>query len=594
MKEDTPVADTIKQVFKHTITGVFTLRSHNIVYAYIYVHKSAPIYVCFGHSFISSDGEYRMKFMPADMFTNAYYTGVLSTFEPDESLLDVEASYISFDEKPPLFHVDKSRLPLQLITTAGVNYTIITQSTRNVSMFHIDKTYKDFLSRDMYKHFTKKINEYTSIRDIHESLHKSSIVSIIKHEGIGIPIGQKIVPLYRKDMYNSSTSSWTELYCYLLSNELLSIGDIITYAPWLIDWYIIPMEQKMFSSRSILAKIVRSERAEKSLLSLVNVKHDMEKYATIMAAIDNPIDLAEARLILSDHAILYIIEHVGYTFCNILTEDTPSFTEWVKTRINIEEYLEYYVFNLLYTLFNFHINGVIHGDLHLNNCTITATVKSTIANMTLYNSSVYKYEIGEKYARYIEHHPRNFSCLIDFSRALLLPDNAELKSLLKDTVINAFKVVLGETSEQKLALIEASCLIAPQQVWLLFTAYDVYLFTSQLIELKRCKTIMTILKDVNNMAYDFLQEIINIPTSSAHSKQPDLKDITSYPLYKILTSVWKSHTKPINDVSRDKIHTFKCTQIKPIKFESILDSKIEIKSKQSNTPIENKFKIISI
>lgn len=156
-------------------------------------------------------------------------------------------------------------------------------------------------------------------------------------------------------------------------------------------------------------------------------------------AIEIPMDYAERELVLAPYALVASEEHLGRTVADIpnmmLFEDYalpmgPIFKEFDR--------FSKYIFEFLYNLGCLNQYGIIHGDLHLNNCTIYEMmiyIHKITKEIIVPNPHIIYESNGSQYI--FSTSGRNVA-LIDFSRAFIWDKNI-LSQDYNDNQIKAYQ-----------------------------------------------------------------------------------------------------------------------------------------------------------
>lgn len=391
---------------------------------------------------------------------------------------------------------------------------------------------------ELVKKYQKTINDFY---DLTSSLtHK--IMGTTKYKNI--PVGYKTIPLNVRELQNIGQikhKPWKEHLIASLCNNLI-INQIAPNFPITLDWFVINNTKKgLFDNKSQYEKLKHSELA-KIILNLLReaqrgtyfATNDLvmrqtpsdsikqwisTKFKRLNEKIKDPIEFSISEIIMSDISIGYPSEYVGKTVSDIINLIDKNKEYNNKLDKPFEQYHIFckYMFEICYGLLAVNKKlGVIHGDFHLNNATIGPLyTKPETKSKVLYR-------IDESHS-YLFENNKYFACVIDFSRAILNPENHEifqdlsLPSTMKaindydsfengevSNLLNLYLQLFPNkmTNRDSLKVIFKNNI---SSVFKLMTAVDIYMFSmrlSALLNLQKYK--------VNKKCYELLDKIIKM------------------------------------------------------------------------------------
>lgn len=558
----------ILSVFKLSrLTKFETSRAeYHTTYAFLYSYIDDGTtnikhdYVCISPTFKSADGEYRRRFIRYDQFKfniNKYSKelepiekNILDQLKGGKITISTEIFVPDNDNKiikNMKLDVDKNRLPIEFLVVMWVSENLRLKQ----------KTYENHLAEGFHKAMFIKndlvvlenlIKQYGihKLEQIAESFdaffrHTDSIVS-------NVYCGQKYIPLRVKeieDPINIKYQPWREMYATSLVSDLV-VNGISPSVPLLAHWFIIQANDKSMYDNTISQvkldhSLIASEivqEMEQSRSKTYNYVNNNEKYISyrmegLSDTIELPMSFAEKEIIMSNNTLCFIMQHVGRTFVDIhtLTRNVPWFaaeTGPVYEDVNV---FSKYLFEYIYTLYSLNSKlGLMHGDLHLNNCTIYTysflvdrlkdNLPFTITNPhVIYDLSLSDQTDNLKDVYIFKHYGRT-GCLIDFSRAFINKKRLEKDYKEKEVtnymisqrkrLLKVFKKELPEFAEHHSDNIEIAMIENFDLFFKLFTALDSYKLTKGMLQLFRSEGIAVhegitkLLNKVNGIAFQYL------------------------------------------------------------------------------------------
>jgi hypothetical protein len=515
--------DYIPVVFYATREGIRT------IIAIMYLHHYIPKYVCISGSLLSMDGEYRPNFIPYDQWETEYQTsGVMEYIEykynkknsPDLSFKVLKPSNLLV----PLEDSDPQKLAeleeYIMTNSIGMKFFITTwfitmcdsvdgklENHQNIQHNYV------IISPDDKKLYLTIIPEFSHniIARLYKSLHIFFMHTDDINRLVPIPLGQKIIPiklLEFEDFGSIQFNIWKELYCNkLLANMAINGAAGGFSSP--CGCFFINIDVDVFDNPSMKYKMEQSNEIYDKMKKIQQVTEDLHLYDTMKRAFEDPIEIARKNIIMSKYALVYISEHVGRTW-----GDLPNYIDFKYAQhLGEYKYFKKQVFELFYTLHVMNTMGIIHGDLHANNCTINKFCKQKNIKLDIeeckYSSTyiidndVYKFEYTELQ-----------SCIIDFSRAILNPlqhcikKPGDLMDKFKSDVLYIIMNLFPKLYEEDKINIEIAILKDPNRVFRLFTILDIYTFTLRMrpvvLEAKLCQKSERLITTILHMSKNAL------------------------------------------------------------------------------------------
>ena len=508
------------------IPVIFYAKRENMrtVIATMYLHNYIPKYVCITGSLISMDGEYRDNFISFDQWEQTYQTlGVMEYMEykytkkytPDLSFKVIPASNLL--EPIEVNNPQKLAELEEYLTTHNIGLKLF-MSAWFIKMF--DRKEGVLINHQNIQHDFVMISPedgrlYLTMAENFRGAELGRIyreftiyIMIIDNISNCIPIhlGQKIIPikwLEFEDFGSIRFNIWKELYCNkLLAN--LSINGAAGGFSAPCGCFFINLDAEIFDNPSMKYKMEQSNEIYDKMKQIQKVTEDLYLYDTMKRAFEDPIEIARKNIIMSKYALVYVSEYVGRTW-----GDLPNFID-NKYTIKLREYnyFKKQIFEVFYTLHVMNTMGVIHGDLHANNCTINCiNIKkptiplddSPLTSTYIIDNDVYKFDATKLQ-----------SCIIDFSRAILNPlqhcinKPGDLMDKFKTDILNIMMQLFPKIYENDKIEMEIAILKNPNKVFRLFTILDVYTFALRVRpvvnEMRLCTKSEKLINTVLNMS----------------------------------------------------------------------------------------------
>lgn len=312
-------------------------------------------------------------------------------------------------------------------------------------------------------------------------------------------VGQKIIPLNlieAQNFFNIEYSPWKEFFINTKTSDLVLNG--VTGGFSLANsWFIIKNPDKYFydnpsqadrlEKSKIALKIaeflshakiytygnINKEGKEPLDFNLIEMAlHNAEEKGNITSWLSNEfkilytkiqdsINHTKEKIIMSNVSLCLITEFLGKTLFDaiFLTKQSSYYKNLVPSIFAPENYVYFrkYMFQLCYGIYCLNAKmQIIHGDLHLNNMTLNSIFYKKHVNVEIKNPKVLY--IIDKNNQFM--FDTNFYdlCIIDFSRAILHPDNYESFKLdnLPYDIVHSKTQFLNKQTKDLLAYLYAS------------------------------------------------------------------------------------------------------------------------------------------
>lgn len=506
-----PTVNSNNITYITTAFAINTSKSSNeTIYAFLYTKINPDIltkyehqYICIGPSLLSSDGEYRSKFITIKTF-NLIKLEYSKLFNKVEKYLmnkvNINFNKIHYFTENFKYKnnfkedVENNRFSINLYILSWLSQGFL--KYLNLQNKHIDKNYNInmfnsednvFIKRlfDEYKTDYLKIFYLNSSQmvDVFDSNITNYKIPILPH----IYIGQKIIPINSniKNISNIKIPAFRELYVSKKVSDLVVNNICNGFSIYYTNFKINNIDKRLFNNTNIWKAFSKNDRLD---------------------------------------TICCIVEHTGRTINDI--ENLYKSKTYRETNLLLFDHLETfntYIFNIIYSLYclNSKLN-IIHGDLHLNNTTIYDLYKKY-----LYDTFPEEIKQKEKIRHslyiindnmFIQRYKHKIGTIIDFSRCFIIPEEKEHYLYFKETqskrIVNYYDNLFPnfiKTYRKKLLLKldnQFEC------VYKVFTAVDIYMHVNELIKyikyykLKYSKSVMDLLISIKGRANYHLVDIM--------------------------------------------------------------------------------------
>ncbi len=426
-------------------------------------------------SFVSCDGEYRNRFSNYSDFIKAKmdYPEIWNEIEAyvmktmERRQWTIYASYFHGRETEnniELERVIKSNLIAQSFLVLSWFHTIYNEHL-GLTESHMNATFKEILFnnskvdlefiRELLKKYKEEDIELFKVRTSH-IVHPILGSKSIRY----IPLGYKMIPLNLREVQYPLKIQYKPWREFLIANKCndLVINQIAPGFPITLDWFLIKKSHKgLFDNKSQYERMKHSELAKgilnllyeaqrstyfattefgKSHKSSEHIKQWIStKFKRLNDKIREPINYSIEEIIMSDVTLAFPSEFVGRTVADTvqLVKKSKIYDQKIGKPFHDYDMFAKYMFEICYNLLVANKRlGVIHSDFHLNNATIGFLYACDVPNAKVI------YEIDSEH-KFTFANNGYFSCVIDFSRALIDPNMHE--NLVDSSIPESFRPI---------------------------------------------------------------------------------------------------------------------------------------------------------
>jgi hypothetical protein len=433
----------IVETFTVKRNGIEQGKRSQMIYAMLYsvVGSKNEIkhkYACCGYTYESKDGEYRsgvIKYKQIQRLLKECTKAMQIVEEYLTMLLEHEIISISSEILYPndtskdnikVYQKLQQRQAINLLMAHWINSASILDE--NVLENHVVSGYSNILFvegwNDVFNAMIKAAADKFTI--ILPNIMRISVSDNQKPKEL---VGQKLVittVAELQNMYSMDYSIWRELRVASFVGDLV-INGITAGVPMLNDYFFIPTSTNLFDNAENREFINGVQVAEKVTTDLRDLRVEIDTTTPHNKRLaDSIYKLQTGALrdnITGDVTIGMFVESVGRTWADLQSIiSNQSAYATVGPMLDDKWMLRRYLFDTAYTLLTLHDRlGVMHGDLHLNNCTIftkyNTYTEGTIPPKYAVPNPRIVYRIGDKF--YLYPHYGRYSCVIDYSRAIL-------------------------------------------------------------------------------------------------------------------------------------------------------------------------------
>jgi len=565
-------------------------------------------YYVLGGSYLSKDGEYRSNVISGANLRTIYKNPNLRSIHSEiveylknklvrRKFVVSKEYFYPTDEKRTLLRnnleYNSYTMEYTLLSLAWLNLMI------NLDLNIIENNLNDKYQNIMLQYKDEDLKFYRELKKAHDEKDMKTIRFLINHIKLGddsrvfdtTKLGQKLIPLSiseAQNPFNLRYQPWRE---YLISIHLSDlVVNYVTPGFFITNqWYYIKNTRKgLFDNEIQYEKMARSELAEQitNLLTRANFythenitkKHKFvkkmnktieswmsNKFKTLSQKIQDPIDYAKEEIIMSNVALGFISEYVGRTIMDFVTlcKTSKYYNNLVGEPFTLKGYPLFakYMFDVCYNLYCMNYrSGIIHGDLHLNNATVKPSLYEGIRNIKDIKNPTVLYVLGKSESeQYIFPTVAYNSCIIDFSRSIILPEKInqlhdeslpksysiinKLKEFQDDQIERLLHAYISYTSDSAHNRDELRTIFRNkfEAVFKLLSVVDIFGFTHKLLAFFSIKdsTIATphklcleLIKKINSYAEQYLTKEMNQLISDA-SYEGIINDM-EWPIYTII------------------------------------------------------------
>jgi len=432
------------------------------------------LYLNHGPSYISMDGEYRRHFTPYYYFTD------IIDMEEFDALLDIVDEFIDdiniIAQSSTISHkLDDSELPKYIYALQWLNMEMA-RYNKFIDVHQHPKYVAQVLPLNSENYYAKLIDKQINVR-------KLIRVSILDNN-----LGQKLQTLSIYDIQNymkPECKIWLEQLCNNLFTNLV-FNNICPGFPINLGSFTLDQDENAFDNPSMHKKFNKAKRVVISLDEIEEINHTNP---IVSESLMNELDYKKKKMMLSDKMLCTISEYVGRTVASTIKMLDNDITNlYIGDFYSDRTIYMRYLFDLVYALYTINNHAyIMHGDLHLNNCTFNIAKAFKQYDSILEKTYIY-YILNDK--KYTMRHYGSYLMIIDYSRCIMSPKSEiseDMVNQLREQLLSIYEREFKHFYEKNKNEIEVACLKHPHEVWMLLTAYDVYSFITKLIAISTKK-----------------------------------------------------------------------------------------------------------
>ena len=443
-------------------------------YAYVYTKNKKIIFLSVGESYISSDGDYKRNLIQ-----------MISFNKKEEEILDILEEYTIHKLREGMRFISpnfiaKRRLDVKVFNIAFLYFGIFHLGWP-VLQNHVNPMYERLFDIKAFRHYL-----YDLIKPNYSHKFYANIIckmnQLFRIEP-DLRFGQKIVPLHLKEVCDITltSSAWKEVYINEYTNKLvLENHGNFSYS---IGWDITTRDEdpKDFLSNYYLIDHMYTNASTKATLQKIEAWKKFEGISNISAVINKEEHLKDVYD--GDYILMFNswvgMPYYSYIKTDLETDMSHPIYRKIHPLLDADDFARYW-FDLVYDLNCLNAQGIIHGDLHLNNFTIYAPPeRSPLRSSKLaYDPSgqFIAYQNIKKDKYYVLSHKLYYTYIIDFSRAILNPNQHTFDDEYRDFqnlyILEVFERFFPDLySQNKPAIIG---LLGNPEFFKVMCAFDIY------------------------------------------------------------------------------------------------------------------------
>lgn len=442
-----------------------------------------------------------------------------------------------------------------------------------------------------------------------------------------LELGQKILPfnyIQLKEYNHLIHFQWKELLINKIINNLIHNNISICFSLF-IDWILITKSDKnVYNNEEIFKKLYYSDQLKTILNSLYQAKTNLlnlntsnEKHKVIYKLekkLQNIINDTQTSMLMSNVSLCFFSEYSGRTiFYHLNLLLNKKVHPLIGNLFTNFDLLNKYIFDIIYSLYCLNLKGIIHGDLHLNNITLSLI-------KTVDDNSYVVYDLNNSFnldiIKYIQNYPNintestdifdtistspsdkepdiqnnlnecyhfkhkgYFPCIIDYSRSFILLKlidsniiESNKSSIRTKYIQNETKRIINELNKIfpnyiKNNIHKLKFLLKNKNfniLFIYFTAYDTFTFiTNLLIFMKKVAIshnieinpkILDLLTSISKKSYYYLEQILNEDNYNFINKH-------QFPNYSLLKEFFPKNQVTPKDLNENITHYFNLQNI---------------------------------
>ena len=373
------------------------------VYGNIENNKISNKFIILSLSFLSKDGEYKHRLISYNIIekllinriVKQIYDYLYNNYVNKE--YELEFNIYNLDNKSK--YKDYESKLINKITILK-SYTIIFI----IEIFSKLENNLDININDNFSNILFSLKDIEFFKKIYNK-NKEEIDDLIKNiiyynKNNKLELGQKLLPfnyIQLKDYNHLLHFQWKELLINRIITNLIHNNISICFSLF-VDWILISKSNKyLFNNEEIYKKITYSDKIKNILQylylaknNLIELNNEINKNRIINKLekkLQNLINDTQSNMIMSNVSLSFLSEYSGKTIFHHLNVilNNKSYNLVIGNLMKNYNKLSKYLFDIIYSLYCLNLKGIIHGDLHLNNITMSMVNNIDMASYTLYD-----------------------------------------------------------------------------------------------------------------------------------------------------------------------------------------------------------------
>lgn len=641
----------------HTILTILKIiRNKKILnfgfmYGNINKNKINNKFITLSLSFISKDGEYKHRLLDINVINyifnspifNKTYKYLSKNYANKEYTLDFE-----------IYNLENNKIKQDYKRVLSNNILIL-KYYNIIWIIELYIQYKNKLEINIQDELTSVLFSPTDIV-FFQTLYQNNQIEIDElipkiiyyNSNNKLELGQKLLPfsyIQLKEYNHLIHFQWKELLINRIINNLIHNNNSICFSLFIDLIFITKSNKYLYNNEEIYNKINYSDKIQKILLLLYSAKRTFnELYSNNLKnkiinklenKIQNLINETQLNMIMSNVSLSFLSEYSGKTLFHYLNlqinNQNNNKIGNLMTDYNI---MCKYLFDIIYSLYCLNLKGIIHGDLHLNNITISLITKIINNSYVLYdlnnefNDNILEYlqsypyiydnnDINSSYSSssnnsssnrtnkfsnkirllnktYNFKHYGYFPCIIDYSRSFLLLNLIDESIIEQEKNQSRNKYIKNETKR----IINELNKIFPNYIknnthklkflfknknfnilFLYFSAYDTFTFITNLLIFMKKASInhnITVNPKILNLLTSLSKKAYYYLEQLLNEENYTSNKMHQFPNYLLIKEFFTDYKSTENDLDKNITHYFNLENITT--YNTI--TKIKEKNKQ--------------
>jgi hypothetical protein len=362
-------------------------------------------------------------------------------------------------------------------------------------------------------------------------------------------LGQKIIPFYKKDIFNIKSRVWREMHINELLNDIL-INKVCSGVPYTFPWFILNNVNKTmidYKNLGYRQRIIKHNKRNnknkrnnqsnnKSFgnFGLSDKLGTLTKYKSHLESkgIEKSLNTIKTVAVI-------VSEYVSRTFSDHINMVRSPLYKIERGNILQNSYIyKKNILDILYTIYAMNKTcNIIHRDLHLNNTTLSSHHIKTGNDYTINKKNKVRYTLEDNTDIYITS-TRKFSCIIDYSRSIVY------NSRLIPEIVKDICDFYSNVQDERIKSIQIKNYVEqyPFVFFKIFSALDVQMYCSMMFrKLSSLEeglvdpNLLTLFKDIVDVSYNYLiDEVFNF---ISHTNKVEYIKKQKYSTFYILKKV---------------------------------------------------------